>query len=310
MTTFARQHIRPYRGPDDLGAVLAFAGACHARSDGCSSLHPGDIAHFMSNGLRGRDLERHVFLCEGSDGALQALALIYPGHDAAYNVLVHPDLRGAFERELVDRCEQTAWTASQASGSAQTTVGTEVMDCDTIRRDLLLARGYSPEEPPYLLNTIRQLDGSIPEPIVPPGLTLRSVAGEHEVEAVAAVHDSAFTPKWAGGAYLPVMRTPGYAIERELVVVAPDGRFAAFLVYWLDPLSRSGLFEPVGCHADFRRRGLTTALLYEGMRRMVARGMRTAIVNHHADNLAAVALYRSVGFQTVNTITDYRKPMT
>jgi ribosomal protein S18 acetylase RimI-like enzyme len=123
------------------------------------------------------------------------------------------------------------------------------------------------------------------------------------------VHDSAFTPKWAGGAYLPVVRTPGYAIERELVVVAPDGRFTAFLVYWLDPLSRSGLFEPVGCHSDFRRRGLTTALLYEGMRRMVAQGMRTAIVNHHTDNLAAAALYRSVGFQTVYAITDYRKLM-
>ncbi len=105
------------------------------------------------------------------------------------------------------------------------------------------------------------------------------------------------------------MRTPGFEIERELVVVAPDGRFAAFLVYWLDPASRSGLFEPVGCHREYQRRGLATALMVEGLRRMVAAGMRSAIVKHNSDNPAAAALYRSVGFRTRYTITDFRKPM-
>jgi hypothetical protein len=42
---------------------------------------------------------------------------------------------------------------------------------------------------------------------------------------------------------------------------------------------------------------------------MVAAGMRSAIVNHNADNPAAVALYRSVGFQTKYAITDFRKAM-
>jgi len=74
------------------------------------------------------------------------------------------------------------------------------------------------------------------------------------------------------------MQTPGYEVENELVVVAPDGRFAAFTVIWFDPISRSGLFEPVGCHGDFRRQGLSTAIMYEGMKRMKAAGMETASV--------------------------------
>jgi len=160
-----------------------------------------------------------------------------------------------------------------------------------------------------LVSTTRSLDEPIPNGALPDGFSIRSVAGEHEVELVAAVHDSAFRPKWAGGAYLPVMRTPGFDVERELVVVAPDGRFAAYLIYWLDHISRSGLFEPVGCHADFRRRGLTKALMYEGMRRMRARGMHTAIVLHHADNPASTALYASAGFRPAFAITDYRKPV-
>ena len=105
------------------------------------------------------------------------------------------------------------------------------------------------------------------------------------------------------------MRTPGFQIDHELVVVAPDGRFAAFIIIWLDPISRTGLFEPVGCHRDFQRRGLTSALMYEGMRRMRAAGMETAIVCYHADNVSGVPLYRSVGFQMRYEITEYRKPM-
>jgi predicted acetyltransferase len=84
---------------------------------------------------------------------------------------------------------------------------------------------------------------------------------------------------------------------------------AAFLIYWIDPVSKSGLFEPVGSHQDFQRQGLTRALMYEGMRRMVAHGMTKAIVKHQPaqQNPAAAALYRSVGFTLKYTITDYRK---
>jgi ribosomal protein S18 acetylase RimI-like enzyme len=108
-----------------------------------------------------------------------------------------------------------------------------------------------------------------------------------------------------------VKRTPGFHIDRELVVVAPGGRFAAFLIYWLDPVSKSGLFEPVGCHPDYQRLGLASALMYEGMRRMLAQGMTMAIVLHQPaqKNLASAALYRSVGFNLRYTITDYRKQL-
>ena len=80
-------------------------------------------------------------------------------------------------------------------------------------------------------------------------------------------------------------------------------------IYWVDPVSKSGLFEPVGCRKDFQRLGLAKALMYEGMRRMIAQGMATAIVLHQPeqDNPASAALYRSVGFSLRYTITDYRK---
>src|SRR6185369_6347344 len=98
--------------------------------------------------------------------------------------------------------------------------------------------------------------------------------------------------------YLRTMRTPGFDPERELVVVAPDGQLVAFLIYWPDPVSKSGLFEPVGCAKEFQRRGLTRALMYEGMRRMVTAGMDYAKVLHvlDADSPTSGLFYKAVGF--------------
>jgi ribosomal protein S18 acetylase RimI-like enzyme len=149
----------------------------------------------------------------------------------------------------------------------------------------------------------------LPEAQLPQGFTIRSVVGEEDVERLCEVHSGSFGSQWQPDDYLRVMRTPGFQIENELVVVAPDGRFAAFLIYWPDPISQSGLFEPVGCHQEFQRRGLSKALMVEGMRRMAAQGMKTALVRHFATNAAARALYASAGFTTKYEIADFRKVM-
>ena len=150
----------------------------------------------------------------------------------------------------------------------------------------------------------RDLD-HIPEPTPPPGFLIRPVAGDHEAPLLAEVHNSAFHPKWTAARYLDVIRCDGFDAGRELVMVAPDGRFAAFAVVWFDPVSRVGLFEPVGCHPDFRRRGLTKALLYAGCARMRAAGMAMATVGYGVSNAAAVGLYKSAGFEIYFETIDY-----
>ena len=101
-------------------------------------------------------------------------------------------------------------------------------------------------------------------------------------------------------------------MEYEIVAEAPDGRFAAFTNVWIDDLNRSLLFEPVGTHADFRRRGIGKALMLHVMKRMQAeRGIRRAYVCHQpaSDNPAAAALYASVGFIRLHDIFEYAKPI-
>ena len=62
--------------------------------------------------------------------------------------------------------------------------------------------------------------------------------------------------------------------RRDLDLVAADetGAVVAFCTIWYDDVARSGYYEPVGTMPEHQRRGLCTALLHEGMRRLVERG--------------------------------------
>ena len=310
MTIFNTNRLHPYQGYDELPKILQFVGECNVLADYRGCLHPGDICHFLSNTLRGRDLEKQFYIYEDADGQVLGLVLLYPVRYNGFDVLVHPHYRGGeLESALIAWGEQQTWAFLTLANSEATWIGTDVMDCDTSRRNILKAQDYVPPDEPAFCYTTRSLLEAIPASILPHGFTMRSVAGEDEAEAVQAVHAGSFGSMWQPGEYLNVMRTPGFHIDHELIVVAPDGCFAAFLIYWIDPVSKSGLFEPVGCHQDFQRLGLTRALMYEGMRRMVAYGMTTAVVKHQPaqNNPAAAALYRSVGFSLRYTIADYRK---
>jgi ribosomal protein S18 acetylase RimI-like enzyme len=148
---------------------------------------------------------------------------------------------------------------------------------------------------------------------VPAGFSVRPILGEQEAEPRARASHSAFKSRreWAPylARYLRFVRSPVYDRERELVAAAPDGRIAAFAIWWPDTANRVGLFEPVGTHMEFQRLGLGRAVVREGLRRMRAHGLRQAIVCSEAENPGAVALYTGCGFQTINRLLSYQKPI-
>ena len=85
------------------------------------------------------------------------------------------------------------------------------------------------------------------------------------------MHHSAFPRQGAGytaEVHRNLQAAPTYRPELDLVVIAPDGRFVAFCLAWLDKVNHSANLEPLGTHPDFRRRGLARALLGEAMRRV------------------------------------------
>ncbi len=69
---------------------------------------------------------------------------------------------------------------------------------------------------------------------------------------------------------------------------------------WFDEANRVGVFEPVGCHPDFQRRGLAKAVMIEGLRRLQALGAQTACVLDWHDDVAPARLYDQMGFRELD----------
>jgi ribosomal protein S18 acetylase RimI-like enzyme len=145
--------------------------------------------------------------------------------------------------------------------------------------------------------------------VVPEGFGVRGVAGPEEADRRASAEREVWLPATVGdidgGDYALLMSLPGYEPELDVVAVASDGAIAAYVNCWLDPINRIGDFGPVGALPAYRRRGLTRAVLLEGMRRLQAAGMERACVSTGVSNAPARALYESVGFRVVNGYRDY-----
>lgn len=83
-----------------------------------------------------------------------------------------------------------------------------------------------------------------------PGWVLPHVRGEGEADNRREASHRAFASTMDReahlGRYLRFMRSPVYDRERDLVAVAPDGRVAAFMVWWSDPsgIARSSPSAP------------------------------------------------------------------
>lgn len=90
----------------------------------------------------------------------------------------------------------------------------------------------------------------------------------------------------------------------DLAVETAEGLLAGYSLYWLDPVTKVGLVEPVRVEDEFQRRGLARAMLCAGIDRLVTRGAQRVKVSYETD--AAAALYQGVGFRPTSTATWYR----
>jgi ribosomal protein S18 acetylase RimI-like enzyme len=108
---------------------------------------------------------------------------------------------------------------------------------------------------------------------------------------------------------LRFMQSPVYRPENDLVIVSPDGDFTSFCILWPDPITRIGLFEPVGTHPASRGRGLGRAVISAGLQRLHNLGMTQANVCVESDNIPAIRLYESLGFQKSFRLLTYEKPL-
>ncbi len=262
----------------DLSKMQAIASHALASGGARCSIHPGDLAWWVHH-EDPRLADSTTYWLMGDTG----FAALVEGKDINAATVPGGDLVLLIEwiRQLDDKAE----------------VGS-VSEADTELVSYLQASGFEPAS--YLLNFEMDLtEDEVPTPDLGPGWELRHVRGEEEANNRREASHRAFASKMDPQAhldrYLRFMRSTVYDKERDLVAVAPDGRVAAFMVWWSDP-SGIAQIEPFGTHPEFHRQGVGRALLRFGLGRMQAAGMRTVRVCTDESREPAVAFYASAGF--------------
>jgi GNAT superfamily N-acetyltransferase len=94
-------------------------------------------------------------------------------------------------------------------------------------------------------------------------------------------------------------QTSLYRPDLDLVVLDDRDKPAAYGLFWFDPVTATGLVEPMRTEDDHQRRGLARHVLSAGINRLFDAGADRIKIAYSLDNPAASTLYRSVGFESV-----------
>ncbi len=141
---------------------------------------------------------------------------------------------------------------------------------------------------------------------VPDGFRLISLADDDDVRKVHRVMHRGFNhegepPESELEDRKKKLSAPNFRRDLTIVAVAPDGWFASFAGTWYIPENRVAYIEPVATDPDYRRRGLGTAAVLEGLRRAAELGATVAHVGSDQP------FYRSMGFRVAFRQSLWRK---
>jgi predicted N-acetyltransferase YhbS len=173
-------------------------------------------------------------------------------------------------------------------------------DDDSDLLDVLTRRGYERQDDP-VSHHLEYTFGDLGRLALPSGYRLISMADENDIDRRREIFGRGFNhedpSEWPSAyAYRELQKAPDYHLDHDLVIVAPDGTYAACCIVWHDAPNHVGHLEPLGTHPKYRRMGLAEQIQFEGMRRLRAQG-----ATHMPMTGGFEPFYRSVGFQEKRT---------
>ncbi len=294
-----RLTLRKYQSDADDNRIRQFLREvflCNDRREYCWPLYRWDYWRWHVNENIFRfELGAAIFLWETRQGDL--VAVLNPDRPDEAFLQVHPDFRSPeLEVEMISTAE-TQFATTQPGGRQRLLLWSP--EQDMLRQDILKRRGYAPQDGAEYQRR-RDLSRPIADVPLPEGYTIRPLDGIDELPARSWLSWKVFHPgepddRYGGWEwYRNVQRAPLYRRDLDLVSVAPDGELAAFCTLWLDDVTRTAAFEPVGTHPAHQRRGLGKAIMTEGLRRVQQLGATLATISSYST--PAGALYASVGF--------------
>jgi [ribosomal protein S18]-alanine N-acetyltransferase len=144
----------------------------------------------------------------------------------------------------------------------------------------------------------------LPGDEITPGFLFR-VAVPTEYDAIAALDGAAFGEDAFRRDY--VAEFAQRATELRVLEERAGRRLVGFAGLFSEE-GRTGKINPIAVHPEFQRRGLGEAMLRWSLAWFRREGLRRARLFVRADNVAAIALYRKLGFVPGYRGLTYRRP--
>jgi GNAT superfamily N-acetyltransferase len=231
--------------------------------------------------------EEHIGVWENSENEI--VGVVNPEYPRLGDAFFqrHPQYTFLLD-EMVEYAEQTL------ADREKNTLRICIYEHDEPFQAVVQSRGYRKDaEPPGYASEF--VIGGLPEPQLPPGFVVLSMADQNNIELRRILVGRAFNhtdpSEWPTAyTYEELQRAPDYRKDLDLYVVGPDGEYVSCCIVWYDEHNQIGYFEPVGTHPDFRRRGFGREVVMEGIRRIADLGARAAYVG------SGKPFYEAIGF--------------
>lgn len=291
---------RPYENWHDLQAIadLSYGAGPHF-------LHVMDLPYRLASWTL--DKPQNFRLWHDAAGRLMAVGIVQEAF-LALEYLIHPQAdRPVLEPEILQwGLERGPAVANEQATTFPINVWLRSDHPQPDRAALLESYGLAPAGTDVTMRC-DLTQRHIPEN-VPGGFTIRPLRGQADVAAYVELHRAAFGSTVMRESWrMRILQMPQYRPELDLVAVAEDGRLAAFCIGWLHPHQPLAQIEPMGVHPDFHRLGLGQAILAAVLQRLRIRNIQFVSLFTTTDNVPAIKLYESLGFQEQYTMRSYRR---
>ncbi len=232
----------------------------------------------------------------------EIIGVVHFEHRKGVNYLEVDPRYSALKAEMLDYAEAHMWGEFKDG----TAVYVFLDDRDTDLHAAATRLGYEPKPDLAELTSTLEIPGPFPEIRVRKGFRLQSLEDEFDVRKVHRVMHRGFNhegepPEDELESRRKKLSAPNFRRDLTIVAVAPDGNYVSFCGMWMDYVNHVCYVEPVATDPDFRRMGLGTAVVLEGVRRCGAEGATIAYVGSDQ------AFYKPMGFEMTCSRTPWKK---
>jgi GNAT superfamily N-acetyltransferase len=280
-------------GPDALDAATTLLQLVR-RAHPTFGLYEAADLQWWSRVPRSTDAVPQLFWFDGTDPVAAAILTDW-GDRIALDPILRPEAAPEWVAHVVER------GLAHARDSGFEAVGVEIDRADDGMRSVLAGHGFSVEDDGVVESW---LASDARPPVSPLADGYRLCA---RLDTGDRLHH--FAARSGPGVEARLQRTSLYRPDLDLLVLGPDDDVAAYGLFWSDPVTGTGLVEPMRTEDEHQRRGLARHILTTGLDRLAAAGATRIKICFEPANAAAKHLYLDVGFVPDRETAVLRRPL-